>query len=263
MFTIHGINFKSRLFIGTGKFSSYDLMLRAIFVAESELITIAMRRLNFNDKNDDFLSALNKAKNEIKIKLLPNTSGAKNAEEAIFAAYLAREALNTNWIKLEIHPDIQYLLPDPIETLKAAEKLVKKGFVVLPYCSADPMLCRRLVEVGCSAVMPLGSPIGSNQGLKTRDFLQIIIEQTKIPVIIDAGIGCPSQATEALELGADAVMINTAIAIAQDPISMAQAFKLAVQAGELARKSILGPVSLLANSTSPLTNFYKKNTKKT
>ncbi|PPI87632.1 thiazole synthase (plasmid) [Candidatus Pantoea edessiphila] len=258
MFAIKNINFQSRLFIGTGKFSSNDVMLKAISASGSELVTLAMRRLNLNDRYDSFLTNLNK----IGIRLLPNTSGAKTAEEAIFAAHLAKEALGTYWIKIEIHPDTQYLLPDPIETLKAAEKLVKEGFVVLPYCSADPVLCRRLVEVGCAAVMPLGSPIGSNQGLKTRDFLKIIIEQKTVPVIVDAGIGSPSQATEALELGADAIMINTAIAIAHDPINMAKAFKLAARAGELARNAILGPINLKASSTSPLTQFLYNHPKK-
>ncbi|MBK4775896.1 thiazole synthase (plasmid) [Candidatus Pantoea edessiphila] len=259
MFSIHDTNFQSRLFIGTGKFSNNELMLKSIYASGSELVTLAMRRLKLNNNDDYFLKALNKTG----LRLLPNTSGAKTAEEAIFAARLAKEALNTCWIKLEIHPDIQYLLPDPIETLKAANNLVKEGFVVLPYCTADPLLCRRLVEAGCSAVMPLGSPIGSNQGLQTKEFLQIIIEQTKVPVIIDAGIGTPSQAVEALEIGADAVMINTAIATAKDPITMAKAFKLAVLTGELAQKGGLGVIDHKANSTSPLTEFlFDKTTKK-
>jgi thiazole synthase ThiGH ThiG subunit len=166
------------------------------------------------------------------VRLLPNTSGAKTAGEAVFAAQLAREALGTNWIKLEIHPDVKYLLPDAVETLRAAEILVKQGFVVLPYCSADPVLCKRLEEAGCAAVMPLGAPIGSNQGLQTREFLHIIIEQARVPVVVDAGIGAPSQAAEALEMGADAVLVNTAIAVAGDPVAMATAFRLAVEAGD-------------------------------
>ncbi|VFP87349.1 thiazole synthase [Candidatus Erwinia haradaeae] len=252
MLTIAGISFRSRLFTGTGKFSSTELMLEAISVSGSELVTLAMRRVDINDNsNDALLQGLLKAG----VRLLPNTSGVKTAEEALFAARVAREALQTNWIKLEIHPDIQYLLPDPIETLKAAEQLVKEGFIVLPYCGADPVLCRHLTEVGCSAVMPLGSPIGSNQGLKTRDFLQIIIEQAQVPVIIDAGIGSPSQALEALELGADAILVNTAIAVSRDPVAMANAFRLATEAGELSRKAGLASRYFQARPTSPLTSF--------
>ncbi|PPI86266.1 thiazole synthase [Candidatus Pantoea edessiphila] len=259
MLNIQGTYFTSRLFVGTGKFANNDLMVKTIFASGTELVTLAMRRVNLQNNNDSFLATLNKTG----IKLLPNTSGAKTAEEAIFAARLAREALNTSWIKLEIHPDTQYLLPDAIETLKASEQLVKEGFTVLPYCNADPVICRRLVEVGCAAVMPLGSPIGSNQGLKTKDFLQIIIEQTKVPVIIDAGIGAPSQATEALEWGADAIMINTAIAVSQNPVIMAKAFKLATQAGILARKAVLGTIDSEAHATSPLTKFLYANINKT
>lgn len=188
MFTLADISFRSRLLMGTGKFTTKEIMLQAITAAGSELVTLAMRRVDIKGGNDAILPTLRTAG----VKLLPNTSGAKDADEALFVARLAREAIGTNWIKLEIHPDMQYLLPDPVETLKAASKLVKDGFVVLPYCSADPVLCRRLEEVGCAAVMPLGSPIGSNQGLKTKDFLQIIIEQTQVPVVVDAGIGAPS-----------------------------------------------------------------------
>ncbi|VFP80818.1 thiazole synthase [Candidatus Erwinia haradaeae] len=252
MLTIADTTFRSRLLTGTGKFASTDLMLKAISISGSELVTLAMRRVDLNDKSSDsLLLGLRKAG----VRLLPNTSGVKTAEEALFAAKIAREALKTNWIKLEIHPEMQYLLPDPIETLKAAEKLVKDGFIVLPYCSADPVLCRRLTEVGCAAVMPLGSPIGSNQGLKTRDFLQIIIEQTQVPVIIDAGIGFPSQALEALELGADAILVNTAIAVAENPVAMAKAFRIALEAGEIVRRVGLASHCLQAQATSPLTNF--------
>ncbi|VFP84637.1 Thiazole synthase (plasmid) [Candidatus Erwinia haradaeae] len=252
MFTIADTPFRSRLFIGTGKFSSTELMLQAISISGSELVTLAMRRVDLHDNSN---SALLVGLRRAGVRLLPNTSGVKTAEEALFAARVAREALQTNWIKLEIHPDMQYLLPDPIETLKAAEQLVKEGFIVLPYCSADPVLCRRLTEVGCAAVMPLGSPIGSNQGLKTRDFLQIIIEQTQVPVIVDAGIGAPSQALEALEIGADAILVNTAIAVARDSVAMANAFRIALEAGEIARQAGLGSPSLKAKATSPLTNF--------
>ena len=187
--------------------------------------------------------------------LLPNTSGVRNAKEAVFAAQLAREALETNWLKLEIHPDPKYLMPDPIETLKAAEELVKLGFIVLPYIHADPVLCKRLEEVGTAAVMPLGSPIGSNQGIKTRDFLCIIVEQSKVPVVVDAGIGAPSHAAEAMELGADAVLVNTAIAVSNNPVQMAKAFKMAVEAGRMAFEAKLGRITDKAVASSPLTAF--------
>jgi thiazole synthase len=189
------------------------------------------------------------------IHLLPNTSGARNAQEAILAAQLARESMETNWLKLEIHPDPRYLLPDPIETLRATEELAKMGFIVLPYIHADPVLCKRLEEVGTAAVMPLGAPIGSNKGLKTIDFLEIIIEQSKVPVVIDAGIGAPSDAAKAMELGADAVLVNTAIAVAGNPTSMAEAFKKAVKAGRKAYEAQLAPNSIYARGSSPLTSF--------
>jgi len=253
MFKIADTTFTSRLFTGTGKFSSASVMQQAIVASGSQLVTMAMKRVDLRRGGDDILRPLQ----ELGLRLLPNTSGAKTAEEAIFAAQLAREALGTHWVKLEIHPDLKYLLPDAVETLKAAEALVKQGFVVLPYCSADPVLCKRLEEVGCAAVMPLGAPIGSNQGLQTREFLRIIIEQAKVPVVVDAGIGAPSQAAEALELGADAVLVNTAIAVAGNPIAMAQAFKLAVEAGHMARVSGLGGKSAQAYATSPLTHFLE------
>ena len=246
--------FTSRLFTGTGKFSSAAIMQQAIVASGTQLVTMAMKRVDLKRGGDDILRPLQ----ELGLKLLPNTSGAKTAEEAIFAAQLAREALGTNWVKLEIHPDVRYLLPDAVETLKAATTLVKQGFVVLPYCSADPVLCKRLEEVGCAAVMPLGAPIGSNQGLQTREFLRIIIEQAKVPVVVDAGIGAPSQAAEALELGADAVLVNTAMAVAGNPVAMATAFKLAVEAGQLAKESGLGGKSTRANASSPLTQFLEK-----
>ncbi|MFB0925073.1 MAG: thiazole synthase, partial [Vicingaceae bacterium] len=189
------------------------------------------------------------------INLLPNTSGVRTAKEAIFAAELAREALETNWLKLEIHPDPKYLLPDPIETLKAAEELVKKGFIVLPYIHADPVLCKRLEEVGTAAVMPLGSTIGSNKGLRTIDFLEIIIEQSNVPVVVDAGIGAPSDAAKAMEMGADAVLVNTAIAVSDNPIAMAKAFKLGVEAGRMAFEARLGAQVNRAIASSPLTSF--------
>ncbi|MWW25850.1 thiazole synthase [Algibacter lectus] len=244
--------FSSRLFTGTGKFSSSALMKSALLASESELITVALKRVDVQDKDDDILSHLNHPR----INLLPNTSGVRNAKEAVFAAQLSREALETNWIKLEIHPDPKYLLPDPIETLKAAEALVKLGFVVMPYIHADPVLCKRLEEVGTQCVMPLGAPIGSNKGLKTQDFLEIIIDQSNVPVIVDAGIGAPSHAAYAMELGADAVLVNTAIAVSQNPTAMAIAFKLAVEAGRIAHQAKLAPiVHKKAEASSPLTSF--------
>src|SRR5690606_10454815 len=243
--------FTSRLFTGTGKFSSNSLMKEALLASESELVTVALKRVNVHNDNDDILMHLNH-KN---INLLPNTSGVRNAKEAIFAAQLSREALGTNWVKLEIHPDPKYLLPDPIETLKAAEELIKQGFVVMPYIHADPVLCKRLEEVGVQCVMPLGAPIGSNKGLKTADFLEIIIEQSNVPVIVDAGIGSPSHAAYAMEIGADAVLVNTAIAVSKNPVAMAKAFQMAVQAGRIAYNAKLAPVKKHAEASSPLTNF--------
>ncbi|WP_130100521.1 thiazole synthase [Siccibacter turicensis] len=251
MLRIADKTFTSRLFTGTGKFASSSLMVDAIRASGSELVTLAMKRVDLRDRRDTILAPLLEAG----VTLLPNTSGAKTADEAVFAAQLAREALGTHWVKLEIHPDARYLLPDPIETLRAAEKLVAQGFVVLPYCGADPVLCKRLEEAGCAAVMPLGAPIGSNQGLQTRALLEIIIEQAGVPVVVDAGIGVPSHAAEALEMGAAAVLVNTAIAVAHDPVQMAQAFRLAVEAGALARQAGPGAQHDRACASSPLTDF--------
>lgn len=251
MLQIADKKFNSRLFTGTGKFSSSNLMMEALLASESELITVALKRVDVHNEEDDILSHLNHSR----INLLPNTSGVRTAKEAVFAAELSREALETNWVKLEIHPDPRYLLPDPIETLKAAEELVKLGFVVMPYIHADPVLCKRLEEVGTQCVMPLGAPIGSNKGLKTVDFLEIIIEQSNVPVIVDAGIGAPSHAAYAMELGADAVLVNTAIAVSENPIAMAKAFKMAVEAGRIAYEAKLAPVKNQAEASSPLTSF--------
>lgn len=241
----------SRLFTGTGKFSSSEMMEASLLASESELITVALKRVDVKNSTDDILRHLNHRH----INLLPNTSGVRTAKEAVFAAELAREALETNWLKLEIHPDPKYLMPDPIETLKATEELAKKGFIVMPYIHADPVLCKRLEDAGTSAVMPLGSPIGSNKGIKTVDFLEIIIEQSNVPVVVDAGIGAPSDAAKAMELGADAVLINTAIAVSQNPVEMAKAFKLAVEAGRMAYEAKLASTSQKAEASSPLTNF--------
>ncbi len=246
--------FNSRLFTGTGKFNSSQKMREAIIASESELVTVALKRVDITSDSDDMLTHLK----ENHINLLPNTSGVRTAKEAVFAAELAREALETNWIKLEIHPDPKYLLPDPIETLKAAEKLVQKGFVVMPYIHADPVLCKRLEEVGVQCVMPLGAPIGSNKGLKTKDFLEIIIAQSNVPVIVDAGIGAPSHAAYAMELGANAVLVNTAIAVSQNPVEMGIAFKMAVQAGRIAYLAKLAPVKQHAEASSPLTSFLNE-----
>ncbi|MDN3546821.1 thiazole synthase [Mucilaginibacter aquaedulcis] len=252
MLTIAGKTFNSRLFTGTGKFSSSILMEDALLASGSELVTVALKRVDVkNNEQDDILIRLKYPH----INLLPNTSGVRNAKEAVFAAQLAREALETNWVKLEIHPDPKYLMPDPIETLKATEELAKMGFVVLPYIHADPVLCKRLEDAGTAAVMPLGSPIGSNKGLKTIDFLEIIISQSNVPVIVDAGIGSPSDAARALEIGADAVLVNTAIAVSSNPVKMAKAFKMAVEAGRMAFEAKLATPVAHAVASSPLTSF--------
>lgn len=251
MFKIADKTFNSRLLTGTGKFANSDLMLKSLQASATELVTMALKRVDLQEQQDDILSPLNQAG----FNLLPNTSGARTAEEAVFAAHLAREALGTHWVKLEIHPDPKYLMPDPIETLKAAEILAAEGFVVLPYVHADPVLCMRLQEVGCAAVMPLGAPIGSNLGLKTLDFLQIIIEQAQVPVIVDAGIGAPSHAMWAMEIGADAVLVNTAMATATDPVAMSEAFRYAVEMGRKAYEAGLPAQGETAVATSPLTDF--------
>ncbi|TRX56053.1 thiazole synthase [Fulvivirga sp. M361] len=243
--------FESRLFTGTGKFSSAAVMRAALLEAESELITVALKRVDVKNIEDDILVHLKHPN----INLLPNTSGVRNAKEAVFAAQLSREALGTHWVKLEIHPDPKYLLPDPIETLKAAEELVRLGFVVMPYIHADPVLCKRLEEVGVQCVMPLGAPIGTNKGLKTLDFLEIILEQSNVPVVIDAGLGSPSHAAQAMEMGAHAVLVNTAIAVSSNPVQMAAAFKKAVEAGRMAYNASLAPIQNHAEASSPLTRF--------
>ena len=249
---IGGREFSSRLFVGTGKFSSNEIMEQAIIASESQMITVAMKRINMSDEADDEML---KHINRDAVQFLPNTSGVRNAEEAVFAAKLSRECFGTNFIKLEIHPNPKYLLPDPVETLRATEELVKLGFVVLPYIQADPVLCKRLEDVGTAAVMPLGAPIGTNKGLKTKDLIEIIIAESQVPVIVDAGLGAPSHAAEAMEMGADAVLVNTAIAMSKDPVEMACAFKLAVQAGRKAHLAGLGAKSDFANASSPLTSF--------
>lgn len=250
---IAGREFGSRLFLGTGKFSSNEVMAESIGASGTEMVTMAMKRIDLADKGDDMLAHIVRPG----IQLLPNTSGTRNADEAVFAAKMAREAFGTNWLKLEIHPDPRYLLPDPVETLRATEMLVKEGFVVLPYCQADPVLCKRLAEAGAATVMPLAAPIGTNMGLRTRDFLGIIIEEASVPVVIDAGIGASSDAAAAMEMGADAVLVNTAISVAGDPVAMAKAFRKAVEAGREAYEAGLGRQSadMTADASSPLTAF--------
>lgn len=249
---IGGREFGSRLFVGTGKFSSNAVMSEAINASGSEMVTVALKRVDAeNSAEDDMLRHVLRPG----VQLLPNTSGVRDAREAVLAAQLAREAFETDFIKLEIHPDPKYLLPDPVETLKATEELAKLGFIVLPYIQADPVLCKRLEEAGTAAVMPLGAPIGTNKGIVVRDLLEIIIEESRVPVVVDAGLGAPSHATLAMEMGADAVLVNTAIAVAVDPVAMARAFAKGVEAGREAYEAGLGSSSRIAVASSPLTSF--------
>ena len=253
--TIGDRQFTSRLFVGTGKFASPDIMLEAVKASGSQMVTVAMKRVNMlNEASDEMMTHINRDH----VQLLPNTSGVRDAREAVLAAQMSREIFNTNFIKLVIHPDPKYLMPDPIETLKATELLAKDGFTVLPYIQADPVLCKRLEEVGAAAVMPLGAPIGTNKGLLTRALLEIIIEQSNVPVVVDAGLGVPSHAADAMEMGADAVLVNTAIAVAGNPVEMAKAFRLAVEAGRVARLAGPGSVFKHALASSPLTAFLNK-----
>jgi thiazole synthase len=247
---IAGREFRSRLFVGTGKFPSNAALRDAVEASATEMVTVALRRVD-PTAEEDILDALDLDR----ILLLTNTSGAVDADEAVRLARLARAAGLPPWIKLEVTPDPRYLLPDPVETLRAAETLVAEGFTVLPYCPPDPVLCKHLEEAGCATVMPLGSWIGSNQGLRTRGALEIIVEQSLVPVVVDAGIGAPSHASEAMELGADAVLVNTAIATAGDPAGMARAFKLAVEAGRQGFLAGLPATGAVAAASSPLTGF--------
>jgi len=252
---IAGVEFSSRLFVGTGKFSSGAVMGASLAASGTQLVTVALRRVRTDGAPDGILAHLEPGR----YRLLPNTSGVRDAREAVLAAELAREALETNWLKLEIHPDPKYLMPDPVETLRATEDLVKRGFIVLPYVHADPVLCKRLEEAGAAAVMPLGAPIGSNRGLESRAFLEIILAQCRVPVVVDAGLGAPSHAAAALEMGAHAVLVNTAIAAAADPVAMAAAFRLGVEAGRLAWEAGLpGGQAGEALATSPLTAFLEE-----
>ncbi|MHC4364729.1 MAG: thiazole synthase [Planctomycetota bacterium] len=250
---VAGREFRSRLLVGTGKFSSSEIMADAIEKSGTQIVTVALRRVDISNENDATLRVIDRRK----YLLLPNTSGARNAKEAVRLSRLARAATGINWVKLEVTPDPYYLLPDPVETLKAAEILVKDEFVVLPYINADPILAKKLEDVGTATVMPLASPIGSKQGLNTRASLEIIIEQANVPVIVDAGLGLPSHATDAMEMGADAVLVNTAIATANDPPTMAEAFKLAVEAGRTAFLSGPAAAGKKASASSPLTGFLR------
>jgi thiazole synthase len=254
---IAGRKFRSRLILGTGKFSSPETMRDALAASGTELVTVALRRADLSGKKDPFANILEFIDPKTYL-LLPNTSGAMNAEEAVRLARLAVAAGLPKWVKLEIHPDPRYLLPDPVETLKAAEILVKEGFTVLPYINADPVLAKRLQDVGTATVMPLGSPIGSNRGIQARDQIRIIIEQATVPVVVDAGLGAPSHAAEAMEMGADAVLVNTAIAVANDPNRMGLAFKMAVEAGRTAYETGLSAQQETASPTSPLTAFLDR-----
>lgn len=253
---IAGRVFQSRLMTGTGKYRNFDEMRESITASGCEIVTVAVRRVQTNAPGHEGLA---EALDWQKIWMLPNTAGCQTAEDAIRVARLGREMAkllgqeDNNFVKLEVIPDTKYLLPDPIGTLEAAEQLVKEGFAVLPYINADPLLAKRLEDVGCATVMPLGSPIGSGQGLKNTANIQIIVENAKIPVVVDAGIGVPSEAAQAMELGADALLINTAIAQAQHPASMARAMKLAAEAGRLAYQAGRIPVKAFASASSPLT----------
>ncbi|MDE7160769.1 MAG: thiazole synthase [Muribaculaceae bacterium] len=243
--------FSSRLFVGTGKFSSNAVMAEAIKASGTQMVTVALKRIDTDDVEDDMLRHIVSPD----IQLLPNTSGVRNAEEAVLAAQLAREAFGTEFIKLEIHPDPRHLLPDPVETLRATEMLAKDGFIVLPYIQPDPVLCKRLEDAGTAAVMPLAAPIGTNKGIVVGDLLEIIIDQSNVPVIVDAGLGAPSHAALAMEMGADAVLVNTAISVAGDPVAMARAFAKGVEAGREAFLAGLGAQSAVAVASSPLTSF--------
>lgn len=248
---VAGVAYASRLLLGTGKFASHALMREAVLASGTSVVTVALRRVDLDRAGEgDVLDFVPPG-----VALLPNTSGAVDADEAVRLARLGRAGTGTDLVKLEVTPDPRTLAPDPVETLRAAERLVAEGFTVLPYCPADPVLCRRLEEAGCATVMPLGSWIGSNRGLRTRDALEVIVEQAQVPVVVDAGIGVPSDAAEAMEIGADAVLVNTAVAVAQDPVLMARAFALATRAGRLGHLAGRGAVGREAAASSPLTGF--------
>ncbi|MCL4466556.1 MAG: thiazole synthase [Chloroflexi bacterium] len=250
--SIGGYDLASRLFVGTGKFTSYDLIPQTILASGAQVVTVALRRMDFDSPQENMVDYLPKG-----AILMTNTSGARNATEAVRIARLARAAGCGDWIKIEVIGDHKYLLPDNYETIKATEELAAEGFVVLPYMSPDLMVARKLVAVGAAAVMPLGAPIGSNRGLRTKELVRIMIEEIERPIIVDAGIGRPSEAAEAMEMGCAAVLVNTAIATARDPIGMARAFALAVEAGRQAYRAGIGPVQDYAVASSPLTGFLR------
>ena len=252
---IAGRTFRSRLLLGTGKFASPQTMAQSIAASGTEIVTVALRRVDLTRPDDDILSHIDRQK----FLILPNTSGAKDADEAVRLARLARATGLPPWVKLEVTPNPRHLLPDPVGTLKAAEILVQEGFTVLPYIGADPVLAKRLEDVGTATVMPLGAPIGTNRGLKTRDSVAIIIEEAEVPVVVDAGLGVPSHAAEAMEMGADAVLVNTAVAVARDPTAMAAAFRKGVQAGREAYLAGQAATSAQARASSPLTGFLENN----
>lgn len=254
LLTIAGREFRSRLMVGTGKFPSAGALRACLESSGAEIVTVAMRRADLsNADSDSILSVVDPER----YLLLPNTSGARTADEAVRLAKIARAGGMPPWVKLELTPEPRYLLPDPIETLHAAERLVKDGFNVMPYIQADPVLAKRLEEVGCVTVMPLGAPIGSNRGIRTRDMVAIIIEQANVPVVVDAGLGAPSHAADAMEMGADAVLVNTALADAEDHGAMARAFAMATEAGRMAYVAGLGPERSTAEASSPLTGFLE------
>ncbi len=253
LLSIGGRLINNRLFIGTGKFSSYLLMRDVLGCVQTDVVTVALRRVDIGSKQDNILDYIPKT-----CIVMPNTSGARNADEAVRIARLAKASGAGNWIKIEVIQDNKYLLPDNIETLKATEVLVKENFVVLPYMSPDLSVAKRLVDAGAAAIMPLGSPIGSNRGIKTRELVDIIVREIKIPVIVDAGLGRPSEACECMEMGCAAVLVNTAIAIANDPANMAKAFKDAVIAGRRAYLAGLSSGRKSATASSPLTGFLRE-----
>jgi thiazole synthase len=252
---IGGRTFGSRLIVGTGKFGSYEVMRHALEASGTEMVTVALRRVDLDSTGGpDILEFIDPQR----YLLLPNTSGAGDADEAVRLAHLARAAGMPSWVKLEVTPEPRYLLPDPVETLRAAERLVAEGFTVLPYVNADPVLAKRLEDAGCATVMPLGSWIGSSKGVRTRDAVRIIVEQATVPVVVDAGLGAPSHAAECLEMGCDAVLVNTAIALAGDPVGMATAFRLGVEAGRRAFLAGRAPEREVAEASSPLTGFLDR-----
>lgn len=251
LLNIGGVELKSRLFVGTGKYGSNKIIPDIIRASGTQVVTAALRRVNFSDEEENILSYINDC------VIMPNTSGARNAEEAIRLARIAKAAGCGNWVKIEIMSDNKYLLPDNYETIKATEVLAKEGFIVLPYMNPDIMDARRMVNAGAAAVMPLGAPIGSNRGIRTKEMIQILIDEIKVPIIVDAGIGKPSDAAEAMEMGAEAVLINTALATAGDPVLMAEAFKLAVEGGRKGYLAKLGAERSMAEASSPLTGFLR------